>query len=158
MWSNPTQTADLLTRGRPAQTLVQQLLQKTQKWVLTALTQEAQEAACSTEPARVSYLVFLSAPILPPSTSVSLSSVGLWGSERGNAVFKVSTMAFTTICTSKHIWAVSIPFIQVYLSSAKSQQQLPRGITSWNQSRSFLHISAPSQQTKHKHSCVTHSC
>jgi hypothetical protein len=26
--------------------------------------------------------------------------VGLWGSERGNAVFKVSTIAFTTICRS----------------------------------------------------------
>lgn len=34
-----------------------------------------------------------------PSVSASLSSsVGLWGSERGNAVFKVSTIAFTTIC------------------------------------------------------------
>lgn len=168
MWSNQTQTTDLLTRGRPAQTLVQQLLQKTQKWVLTALllassdgemitreTQEVQEGACSTEPARVSYLVFLSAPILPPSTSVSLSSVGLWGSERGNAVFRVSTMAFTTICTSKHVWAVLIPFIQVYLSSAKSQQQLPRGITSCEtRAGHFFHISAPSQQTKHKHSLV----
>lgn len=34
-----------------------------------------------------------------PSTSDSLrSSVGLWGSDLGNAVFKVSTMALTTIC------------------------------------------------------------
>lgn len=33
------------------------------------------------------------------SVSASLSSsVGLWGSERGNAVFKVSTIALTTIC------------------------------------------------------------
>lgn len=33
------------------------------------------------------------------SFSASLSSsVGLWGSERGNAVFKVSTIALTTIC------------------------------------------------------------
>lgn len=33
------------------------------------------------------------------SVSASLSSsVGLWGSERGNAVFSVSTIALTTIC------------------------------------------------------------
>lgn len=37
-----------------------------------------------------------------PSTSDSLrSSVGLWGSDLGNAVFKVSTMALTTICKSQ---------------------------------------------------------
>lgn len=43
-----------------------------------------------------------------PSTSDSLrSSVGLWGSDLGNAVFKVSTMALTTICkasTAFHYW------------------------------------------------------
>lgn len=49
-----------------------------------------------------SYLLFLSLFIFPPSTSPSFSSVGLWGSERGNAVFRVSTMAFTTIYTQKH--------------------------------------------------------
>lgn len=37
-----------------------------------------------------------------PSTSDSLrSSVGLWGSDLGNAVFRVSTMALTTICKSQ---------------------------------------------------------
>lgn len=36
------------------------------------------------------------------SFSASLSSsVGLWGSERGNAVFNVSTMALTTICRAR---------------------------------------------------------
>lgn len=44
-----------------------------------------------------SYLIFLSEFNFTPSTSPSFSSVGLWGSERGNAVFRVSTMAFTTI-------------------------------------------------------------
>lgn len=46
-----------------------------------------------------SYLLFLSELNFTPSTSPSFSSVGLWGSERGNAVFRVSTMAFTTIYT-----------------------------------------------------------
>ncbi len=43
------------------------------------------------------YLDFLSVDSFP-SGSASISSVGLCGSERGKAVFRVSTIAFTTIC------------------------------------------------------------
>lgn len=55
-----------------------------------------------------------------PSTSDSLrSSVGLWGSDLGNAVFKVSTMALTTICKSQELHQSLVGFSGIRIRSFK---------------------------------------
>ena len=56
---------------------------------------------CSTEGVHLTYLFFLSEEGFP-SESPSMSSVGLCSSERGNAVFKVSTI-YRAICSHSYI-------------------------------------------------------